>query len=219
MSKIGFKGFLVMCLGLMVSASYGNIVIGDFENGSMDGWWNSGSSAVPVEEYSTLGTGSLKAVRDNGGWGGLAEIAVFGTPAQAALGTVGQVTLDVTSFYNVNVDEGLGYCELAILVNCNELWNVYDYKSITSGTTESITFQLPADAMAAILAAPDYANIGILSNSSGDVLSDPDPITGEQTLLLEGETTHYIDNVQVVPEPATMVMLSLGGLALIRKRS
>lgn len=209
----------------LASVSFGDILMGDFEGGSTDGWWAGWpTSMTPIEEYATLGTGSMKVVMADGGWVEMIEIGgLLGTPMQTALGTIGQITLDATSFWN----EAEGYswgCQLAIIVNCTGLWNGFAYQDvIVNGATQSFTFQLPEDVMATIAAITSetenpYVNIGILSNTAGNVWSEPDPITGETTLLFQGGATHYLDNIQIVPEPATLSMLGLGALALLRKK-
>ena len=214
-----------VCVGMIMLAlsvnSFGDILVGDFEAGSSDGWWVGwGTTITPVEGNATLGTGSMEAV-SGGGWVETMEAGFFGTPAQTALGTVGTITMDVTTSWNEDDGTYSWAPQIAIIVNCNDLWNAYDYQSVAvNGATQSFTFQLPGDAMAALLAAWEYANFGILSNSPESVWSDPDPITGETTLLYQGGATHYYDNIQVVvPEPTTLVLLGLGSLVIRRKRS
>ncbi len=208
----------VFVLGL-ISSSIADTVIGDFEGGNSDGWWVGWGTVIsPVEAYATLGTGSMKADVTNGGWVEPMEMAILDRPDGAqlknALATVGQVKADVTSFLN----EGGWGGQLAILVNCNDFWGAADYRSLTSGAAESFVFQLSAEQMAAIAAATSYVNIGFISNSAGTT-SHVDDITGETIIDWQGGAIHYFDNIQVVvPEPASLALLGLGGLLLRRKR-
>ena len=224
MSKYGLRGLLVLCLSMMVSSSYG-VVIGDFEGGDISPWyaagWNAGDSATSVEEYATLGDYSMKGVIADGGWVEIAEVGLLDVdPAlQTILGTYGQVTIDVTP---IATDAAIDWCQMGLLINRSgdSGWNSFGWQDLVIGQTQSITFDLTADEMTAILAVdPEtWLNLGFIGNSPNTTLSDPDPITGEQTVLVDGEITYYIDNVQIVPEPATMTMVGLGALALIRKR-
>lgn len=63
-----------------------------------------------------------------------------------------------------------------------------------------------------------------ISCNVGDALVQASDLTGIWALVLEGMSpapvpgTVYIDNLRMIPEPATMVLLGLGGLLLRRKK-
>lgn len=210
----------------MASSSYG-VVVGDFEGGNWDGWWDAGWGAVtaPAEENATLGTWSMKS--DVTGWTEMIERNVSGDPVLlAGLSTVGTVTLDVTASWNTVGTDGVteyGWTpSVGLLINADGYWNapVWADGQLINGQTVSVTLQLDAAAMAAVLAGASGwgSNLGIMASTAGDEYSEPDPITGETTLLYDGGAIMHIDNVQIVPEPATLSMLGLGALALIRRK-
>jgi hypothetical protein len=47
---------------------------------------------------------------------------------------------------------------------------------------------------------------------------DPRELFFDHFMLVTQEGTAYFDNVYIIPEPATLLLLGLGGLALLRKR-
>lgn len=220
------KAKLVLSLFVLglATTGFGNILIGNFENDGLDlGNGPGGTTATVVSGTgNTLGSNAMQVVRVAGGWGGSYEFYVGGSPARQALASVGQVTVDLTAFA---ADFPAGWAQIGLMVNCGgsdptnpdgwSWWNAYDWRGIAAdGQTHSLTFQLPADAMAALGNADWWANIGLIG-MTGD--NSADPITGEP--VYPSMATWYIDNVQVViPEPATLTMLGLGALSLLRRK-
>lgn len=214
--------FSLFVLGL-VSFSFADIVVGDFEN-STDGWWtggwNPGDTSMPVQANATLGEWSMQMTQVQGGWDNTIECDLGGTAAQAVLGAYGKVSVDITTFAD---DFPAGWAQLGLLVNtglgeeggwAQTLWDVFDWQNVEIGTTQTLVFQISEDAMSKMAQASGWANIGFISNTESN---ESDPITGEPAYPTMA--VYYFDNIRVlVPEPASLILLGLGGLSLLRRR-
>jgi len=211
----------VFVLGL-VSSSFG-ILVGDFEDGLDDGWWNEGTSSAPVTPTgATLGSWSMRSERSDGGWGTTIGANFLGNaPVINALATVGKVQVDVTTFAE---DWPAGYGTIGLVVACGEnvnwtqtYWDAMDWQDLVLGTTQTFTFTLVADAMTALAEATGWANLAFV-NWTDPTESYWDEILQEEVITYQGGAVLYFDNIQIIPEPATLVLLGLGGLSLIRRK-
>lgn len=219
------KAKAILCLVslVLVSSAWADIVVGNFEN-STDGWWTGGwqpgDTSTPVQANATLGEWSMKMTQVLGGWDNTIEGALLGTPAQAALAAYGMVSVDITTFAN---DFPAGWAQIGLLINtglgaeggwASTMWDVFDWKSVAIGTTQTLVFQISADAMSKMGAATGWANIGFISSTGNN---ENDPITGEP--VHPAMAIYYFDNIKVlVPEPASLILLGLGGLSVLRRR-
>ncbi len=206
----------------LASISYG-VVIGDFEDGSFDHWRQSVSwpDLDPVDATfthsrigATLNDKSLRVKNQPGGQATMAiklqylveECLPEGAPGDnvgfdgyGAFFANDTISLDVT----MPADEwtGGGWAQLEIISNSEKGgWVSLGAQGLSLGTNSL---------------AYDY---------SGVVINPADPggynefvvVTNRGGWETEGFT--YFDNIQLTPEPATIALLGLGGLALLRKK-
>lgn len=217
------------CLVLMfamVSTSYGETVIGDWEE-SPDGWidWGNAKSVddpcnMPVRtdgragyQYEdtigvTLNDWSLHVTQEDG-WGqslsiklNAAQRAIFFVNTQlhidysVAAGTSG----GWNELYKISLNaEGFGWQDLNEDFGNPTPLHHYDFWAGSGVRTNTVVIDYS-------LAVPDvnddtsYIEF-IFALNSGD-----------------GQIEFYFDNAKLVPEPTTIALLGLGGIALIRRR-
>ena len=211
MRNCKFISLLLVLLLFMASSGYA-VVIGDFEL-SMESWTTGGSTTTVFSDtYGvTLNSYSLGANPN-------------ATDFHWALQHNGVVDLDATPILSLDVtwvasewDDGgssgawVNLKELAVNSNPGWVqyvaddplnpsypgsWDPYNWGEVH---TRTLTWDLSSYDMSTVT---DWMQI-ILAFNSGN---------------LETTGNYYIDNVQLIPEPATMMLLGLGGLVLLRKK-
>jgi len=198
-------------------------VIGDFEGGSLDGWrlndWEANNGSVSTSSTAgtaTLGSSSLALVTDAGYWA-LAYDSGALTVQPTAL------TFDLTMIASEWTDP----CAVA------DAWTqVADKIHLQGGgiTTVETTAATAVDRVTGLPTGKDWGNWGgtepdafktFTLDLTGIPLVGTDwfqiNISVQNNPGLDGGN-FYFDNIQLVPEPATMLLLGLGGLILRRRK-
>lgn len=238
------KLIFIFCVLAMASISYAE-VIGDWGSG-MDGWVNEwGLTTSDSTIGATLGSGSLK-VEAVGGWyqGAMDKVLTAGQVNMIATRAAGTFSIDVTRFaadwtpgawgwwtpesrlfFSIsagaqNEDGDWAYwgagqevlganwypTSIGALYGNDQHYPGNTIAGMTPDGTMTATWSFAAvqDAVDAMAASGFNQNLGMDIRL---IVNAPDYYNA----------TYYLDNAQI-PEPATMTLLILGGLTLIRRK-
>jgi len=202
---------LAVCLVLaLASVSYGDWLAQSWEDGGSDiGSWGPtcvGGQTTGVTDGS-LSCGIVSAV----GWGFIGQVAGFpdsygNSVNSTAFDTYSTVSLDVhVEGADWQGDNGF---QFGLVVNSGSTgWQQADVGAWYNGLdgadfSETVSFNYSALKSGS---PSGWAQIILYQNS----YSHDSSITS---------ATYYVDNLRLTPEPATMALLGLGGLALIRRK-
>jgi hypothetical protein len=240
-----YKKFLVLALAIgLASTSYG-VVIGDFENSSMDSWvveWGETTSFSATG--ATVGSSALKVMPSWTEWyvGAMDRVLSGSEMSLVTSRTADKFKLDVTRFaadwtpgaWGWWTPESRIFLSVSFgLQNDDGDWYYYGAGAEVLGAA-----WYPSSI------APDHLPVGKLTPDPDGTMTAEWSLTTVQnawdTAIANGfylnggmdirlicnipdyyanpGATYYIDNIQLTPEPATMVLLGLGGLAMIRRK-
>jgi hypothetical protein len=241
------KKFLVLALMfVLASTSYG-VVIGDWGNG-MDGWdatpWSQPFGVTNTDDTigHTLGSGSLKVVGTGGWWTGRIgdKILTGDQIASIANHTTTNFQMDVTRFSS-DWTSGWWIAKSRIMATVNlGLYNptedVWAYPAAIDSMLGGTWYPMYMDGRSdpgngypnPVVGGPDGVPVrevwslqpvfDILNSYAGYELRGMDIALMIANDGYTGNVTYYLDNAQLTPEPATLALLGLGGLAMIRRK-
>ena len=194
------KSIQIVCVVVVSFSSIASAVISDFDQGHLDGW------SVGLE-------GVLSHATSGGNPGGYAQMDDFGGGlnnwAYAPAKFLGDWSGLVGETLSMDAKQLLGSPIFPDTVDF-EISGPGGYA--TSDTGEYLSYS--------------WATYGTTIEPSAWVVTDGtwEDILANVTMLridaeyVQGDDTFGFDNVELTPEPATLAMLALGGLALIRRK-
>ena len=193
-------GFLSMLVAAMPAQAVNLVTNGNFNTGDTSGWWT----------YIGDPANEAISIVNPGGYDSTPALEMYNATGSFSA-TVGQ-TLAITA--GMSFTESLVYADSQWGGSGITLW-FYDVAT-PSGTWDEHVIGWNWNTIADNWAS---AGDGTWKSFTSPVITAP---TGTQSVLFKleqwGNSTIDYDNIVVTPEPATMLLLGLGGLALARRR-
>jgi hypothetical protein len=199
---------LSITLTVMPVPTSSGSLIGNFETG-LDGWQPIESRISQSTIGATVGTGSMSL----GGYldGGHLDCTLDMHPFLSDLKAATQISMDVTVFA---VDMTTTWMYIAWCIygpddniggaNNNIGWNMLSFLEIArNGLPQTLLWDIPQELQTKLDGVTPNINRLELIMVSTNVGLNPQ---------------FYVDNINLIPEPATMGLLGMGGLALLRRR-